>query len=150
MSPDLPDGVFAAVRPWDWDLQLWLEKYADFPELPSFHPHQPAAKNARCRVCGGKLELRKYRALKPKAMLSSFVVLCRKHALRVAYGRQLEELPMVPSLVAEMLPGLGRRHTTKFEKCTGCGEGTFQAYGDSALCLGCARTVERLSGGGGE
>jgi hypothetical protein len=43
----------------------------------------------------------------------------------------------------DVLPGLGRRTIDPFSPCAGCGTGTWARYGDTALCLTCAKRRER-------
>jgi hypothetical protein len=43
----------------------------------------------------------------------------------------------------DSLPGLGRRTVAAFDVCADCGAGTWARYGDTTLCLACARARER-------
>lgn len=39
----------------------------------------------------------------------------------------------------DAIPGLGDRHVRPFDRCTGCHAGTWTVYGDTYLCVACAR-----------
>jgi hypothetical protein len=98
------------------------------------------ARGVMLRPDGDRLHVRPVEALTPEELA----------ALREHKADVLALLAAPPSSPPryfhpwpDSLPGLGRRTVAAFDVCADCGAGTWARYGDTALCLACARARER-------